>query len=136
MLMQFEQMKKMGGMMGFLDKLPGMSGAGIQQAIEQANPEKQVKKMEAIIQSMTVKERRNPDLMNPSRKKRIAAGCGMDVAEVNKLIKQQAQMAKMMKKFANPSGMSKMMRSLGNMQKQFGGGGGMGPLFGNNDQKK
>ncbi|MDV4271533.1 signal recognition particle protein [Acinetobacter baumannii] len=136
MLMQFEQMKKMGGMMGFLDKLPGMSSAGIQQAIEQANPEKQVKKMEAIIQSMTVKERRNPDLMNPSRKKRIAAGCGMDVAEVNKLIKQQAQMAKMMKKFANPSGMSKMMRSLGNMQKQFGGGGGMGPLFGNNDQKK
>ncbi|MFX7556130.1 signal recognition particle protein, partial [Acinetobacter baumannii] len=77
----------------------------IQQAIEQANPEKQVKKMEAIIQSMTIKERRNPDLMNPSRKKRIAAGCGMDVAEVNKLIKQQAQMAKMMKKFANPSGM-------------------------------
>lgn len=68
MLMQFEQMKKMGGMMGFLDKLPGMSSAGIQQAIEQANPEKQVKKMEAIIQSMTVKERRNPDLMNPSRK--------------------------------------------------------------------
>jgi len=113
-----------------------MSSAGIQQAIEQANPEKQVKKMEAIIQSMTIKERRNPDLMNPSRKKRIAAGCGMDVAEVNKLIKQQAQMAKMMKKFANPSGMSKMMRSLGNMQKQFGGGGGMGPLFGNNDQKK
>ena len=68
MLMQFEQMKKMGGMMGFLDKLPGMSSAGIQQAIEQANPEKQVKKMEAIIQSMTIKERRNPDLMNPSRK--------------------------------------------------------------------
>ena len=67
MLMQFEQMKKM-DMMGFLDKLPGMSSAGIQQAIEQANPEKQVKKMEAIIQSMTIKERRNPDLMNPSRK--------------------------------------------------------------------
>ena len=121
-------------MMGFLDKLPGMSNAGIQDAIAQANPEKQVKKMEAIIQSMTIKERRNPDLMNPSRKKRIAAGCGMDVAEVNKLIKQHAQMAKMMKKFANPSGMAKMMRSLGNMQKQFGGGG-MGPLFGNKDQK-
>ncbi len=128
------QMNKMGGMMGFLDKLPGMSNSGIQDAIAQANPEKQVKKMEAIIQSMTIKERRNPDLMTPSRKKRIAAGCGMDVAEVNKLIKQHAQMAKMMKKFANPSGMAKMMRSLGNMQKQFGGGG-MGPLFGNKDQK-
>ncbi|WP_151778212.1 signal recognition particle protein [Acinetobacter brisouii] len=136
MLTQFEQMSKMGGMMGFLDKLPGMSGAGLQQAIQQANPEKQVKKMEAIILSMTLKERRNPDLMNPSRKKRIAAGCGMDVAEVNKLIKQHAQMAKMMKKFANPSGIGKMMRSLSGMQKQFGGGGGMGPLFGNNDQKK
>ena len=74
MLMQFEQMKKMGGMMGFLDKLPGMSSAGIQQAIEQANPEKQVKKMEAIIQSMTIKERRNPDLMNPSRKNVLQLG--------------------------------------------------------------
>ena len=67
----------MGGMMGFLDKLPGMSGAGIQQAIEQANPENK-SKMEAIIQSMTVKERRNPDLMNPSRKTycgRLWYGC-------------------------------------------------------------
>ena len=135
MLMQFEQMNKMGGMMGFLDKLPGMSNAGIQDALAQANPEKQVKKMEAIIQSMTIKERRNPDLMNPSRKKRIAAGCGMDVVEVNKLIKQHAQMAKMMKKFANPSGMAKMMKSLSGMQKQFGGGGGMGPLFGGNEKK-
>ena len=135
MLMQFEQMNKMGGMMGFLDKLPGMSNAGLQDALAQANPEKQVKKMEAIIQSMTIKERRNPDLMNPSRKKRIAAGCGMEVAEVNKLIKQHAQMAKMMKKFANPSGMAKMMKSLGGLQKQFGGGGGMGPLFGGNDKK-
>lgn len=54
--------------MGFLDKLPGMSNSGIQQAIEQANPEKQVKKMEAIIQSMTPKERKNPDIINPSRK--------------------------------------------------------------------
>ncbi|WP_313660145.1 signal recognition particle protein [Acinetobacter variabilis] len=135
MLMQFEQMNKMGGMMGFLDKLPGMSNSGIQDAIAQANPEKQVKKMEAIIQSMTIKERRNPDLMNPSRKKRIAAGCGMEVSEVNKLIKQHAQMAKMMKKFANPSGMAKMMKSLSGLQKQFGGGGGMGPLFGGNDKK-
>ena len=112
-----------------------MSNAGLQDALAQANPEKQVKKMEAIIQSMTIKERRNPDLMNPSRKKRIAAGCGMEVAEVNKLIKQHAQMAKMMKKFANPSGMAKMMKSLGGLQKQFGGGGGMGPLFGGNDKK-
>ena len=132
--MQWEQMKKMGGIWGSLDKLPGMSDAGIQGALTQTSPEKQVKKMEAIIQSMTIKERRNPDLMNPSRKKRIAAGCGMDVVEVNKLIKQHAQMAKMMKKFANPSGMAKTMKSLSGMQKQFGGGGGMGPLFGGNEK--
>lgn len=71
-----------------------MSNAGIQDALAQANPEKQVKKMEAIIQSMTIKERRNPDLMNPSRKKRIAAGCGMDVVEVNKLIKKMRRWRK------------------------------------------
>ena len=84
---------------------------------------------------MHIKVRRHPDLINPRRKKRIAAGCGMDVVEVNKLIKQHAQMAKMMKKFANPSGMAKMMKSLRGMQKQFGGGGGMGPLFGGNEKK-
>lgn len=135
MLIQFQQMKKMGGMAGFLDKLPGMSGSGIQQAIEQANPENQVKKMEAIIQSMTIKERRNPDIINPSRKKRIAAGCGTEVSEINKLLKQHTQMAKMMKKFSNPSGIAKMLKSIQGMQKQMGGqAGGMGPLFGGNDQ--
>ncbi len=66
MLMQFEQMNKMGGMMGFLDKLPGMSNAGIQDALAQANPEKQVKKMEAIIQSMTIKERRKSVVIQTS----------------------------------------------------------------------
>lgn len=133
MLTQFEQMKKMGGMAGFLDKLPGMSGSGIQQAMEQAQPEKQVKKMQAIILSMTIKERRNPDIINPSRKKRIAAGCGMDIQDINRLLKQHAQMAKMMKKFSNPSGISKMMRGIQSMQNKMGAnGGGVGPLFGNN----
>ena len=141
MLTQFEQMHKMGGMMGFLDKLPGMSGSGIQQAVEQAQPEKQVKKMQAIIQSMTVKERRNPDIINPSRKKRIAAGCGMEVQDINRLLKQHSQMAKMMKKFSSPSGIGKMMRGIQTMQGKMGGnmggsGGGMGPLFGGSDQDK
>ncbi|MCH4248356.1 signal recognition particle protein [Acinetobacter populi] len=138
MLTQFEQMKKMGGMAGFLDKLPGMSGSGIQEALEKAQPENQVKKMEAIIQSMTIKERRNPDIINPSRKKRIAAGCGMEIQDVNRLLKQHAQMAKMMKKFSNPSGISKMLRGIQGMQNKMGGGngGGVGPLFGGNDQKK
>lgn len=135
MLTQFEQMKNMGGMMGFLDKLPGMNTAGLQQAIEQAQPEKHVKKMEAIIQSMTLKERRNPDLMNASRKRRIAAGAGVDVQEVNKLIKHHAQMAKMMKKFSSPQGISKMLRGIQTMQKKMGGNNSMGPLFGGGAEK-
>ncbi|MFB2538946.1 MULTISPECIES: signal recognition particle protein [unclassified Acinetobacter] len=135
MLTQFEQMKNMGGMMGFLDKLPGMNGAGLQQAIEQAQPEKHVKKMEAIIQSMTLKERRDPDLMNASRKRRIAAGAGVDVQEVNKLIKHHAQMAKMMKKFSSPSGINKMLRGIQTMQKKMGGNSSMGPLFGGGAEK-
>lgn len=128
MLIQFEQMKNMGGMAGFLDKLPGMSGSGIQQALEQAKPEKEVGKMEAIIRSMTIKERRNPDIINPSRKRRIAAGCGMEVQDVNRLLKQHSQMAKMMRKFSSPGGIAKMMRGMKEMQ--GGGGGGLGPLFG------
>lgn len=136
MLVQFEQMKKMGGMAGFLDKLPGMSGAGIQQALDQAQPEKQVKKMQAIIQSMTIKERRHPDIINSSRKKRIAAGCGMEIQDINRLLKQHSQMAKMMKKLSNPSGLSKMMRGIQDMQKSMGGGmPGVGPLFGNKNKK-
>ena len=138
MLMQFEQMKNMGGMMGFLDKLPGMNNSGIQQAIEEAQPEQQVKKMEAIIYSMTIKERRNPDIINAGRKKRIAAGCGMEVQDVNRLLKQHAQMAKMMKKFSTPNGISKMLRGIQTMQQKMGGGnaGGMGPLFGDNSLPK
>lgn len=128
MLTQFEQMKNMGGMAGFLDKLPGMSGSGIQQALEQAKPEKEVGKMEAIIRSMTIKERRNPDIINPSRKRRIAAGCGMEIQDVNRLLKQHSQMAKMMRKFSSPGGIAKMMRGMKELQ--GGGGGGLGPLFG------
>jgi signal recognition particle subunit SRP54 len=100
MMLQFEQMKSMGGMAGFLDKLPGMSGSGMQQAVQDAKPEAAMKKMESIIQSMTIKERRDPELINASRKRRIAAGCGMEIQDVNRLLKQHDQMAKMMKKIA------------------------------------
>ncbi|XID74508.1 signal recognition particle protein [Alkanindiges sp. WGS2144] len=133
MLIQFEQMKNMGGMAGFLDKLPGMSGSGIQQALEQAKPEKEVSKMEAIIRSMTIKERRNPDIINPSRKRRIAAGCGMEIQDINRLLKQHNQMAKMMRKFSSPGGIAKMMRGMKEMQ---GGGGGLGPLFGGAEESQ
>jgi signal recognition particle subunit SRP54 len=133
MMMQFEQMKAMGGMAGFLDKLPGMSGSGMQQAVQDAKPEAAMKKMESIIQSMTIKERRDPELINASRKRRIAAGCGMEIQDVNRLLKQHDQMAKMMKKIANPAGMMKMVKAMKNLGSGGGSGSGMGgagPLFG------
>lgn len=150
MLIQFEQMRNMGGMAGFIDKLPGMSGSGIQQALQDARPEKELKKMESIILSMTIKERRNPDIINPSRKRRIAAGCGMEIQDINRLLKQHSQMSKMMKKFSSPSGIAKMMRGMKGMQQGMGAGpggmlgtggmggmpGGLGPLFGGKDDKK
>lgn len=135
MLTQFEQMRNMGGMASFLDKLPGMGGSGMQQAVQDANPESAMKGMEAIIQSMTVKERRNPDLINNSRKRRIAAGCGKDIQEVNRLLKQHSQMAKMMKKLSNPAGIGKMIKAMQGLQKG-GNTGSMGPLFSQaNDMK-
>ena len=130
MMTQFDQMKAMGGMAGFLDKLPGMSGSKMQKDVDDAKPEAAMKKMESIVQSMTVIERRNPDVINASRKRRIASGCGLEIQDVNRLLKQHDQMAKMMKKIANPAGMMKMVKAM----KNLGGGGGMspgtGPLFG------
>ncbi len=130
MLLQFEQMKAMGGMAGFLDKLPGMSGSKMQKDVDDAKPEAAMKKMESIIQSMTIKERRDPDLINASRKRRIAAGCGMEIQDVNRLLKQHDQMAKMMKKIANPAGMMKMVKAMKNLAGGGGMGPGTGPLFG------
>ena len=107
----------------------------MQQAVQDANPESAMKGMEAIIQSMTVKERRNPDLINNSRKRRIAAGCGKDIQEVNRLLKQHSQMAKMMKKLSNPAGIGKMIKAMQGLQKG-GNTGSMGPLFSQaNDMK-
>jgi len=74
--------------------------------------DKDVKRMVAIIQSMTARERAFPDLIKGSRKRRIAAGCGLQVQDVNRLLKQQMQMADMMKKFSKGGGMAKMMRGL------------------------
>lgn len=132
LLTQFQQMKNLGGMAGFLDKMPGMSGADIQKAVSDAKPEEKVKEMEALIHSMTPFERKNPDKINPSRKRRIAAGAGKDVQNVNQLLKQHKQMAKMMKMLSDPSGISKMMKAVQGLTKGMGGGG--GPLFGQNNQ--
>lgn len=91
------QIKKMGSLTDILNMLPGVN----QKALNNVEiDENQTKRIEAIILSMTPEERANPDLMNPSRKNRIAKGAGVDVAEVNKLVKQFEQMRKMMKQFS------------------------------------
>ncbi|MFX5839439.1 signal recognition particle protein, partial [Acinetobacter baumannii] len=82
MLEQFQQMRNLGGMGGLLDKLPGMNSAAVQQAMAGGAPEKQMKQMEAVIQSMTPAERRKPDLINGSRKRRIANGSGTTIQDV------------------------------------------------------
>ena len=95
-LESMEQMKNMGGMIKLLDMRQCMVGSQLKQ-IEDAMDEKKMAQIEAMILSMTPKERANPDLLNPSRKKRIAAGAGVDISEVNKLVKQFDQSRKMMK---------------------------------------
>lgn len=97
MLSQFEEMKKMGSMKDVLSMLPGMGGKAIS---EDQIDEKALGKSEAIIRSMTRKERQNPNLLNASRRKRIAAGSGTTVQDVNRLIKQFEESQKMMKQFS------------------------------------
>lgn len=113
MLDQFEQMKKMGGMSSMLKMLPGLGKMAAQ--LEEANMDENVfKGQEAIILSMTMTERSKPALLNASRKKRIATGSGTSVQEINKLVKQHQQMAKVMKKMRKMGmgGMMKQMKSL------------------------
>lgn len=106
-----------------LDKLPGMGNMA--QVAQQANMGKQFKVMEAIIGSMTPDERRNPDNLNGSRKRRITQGSGTQIQDLNRLLKQHKQMAKMMQKMKG-GGMAKMMRGMGGMLP-----GGMPPGLGN-----
>ena len=99
-LESMNQMKNMGGISSILSMMPGMGGAlgGLKQSdIESAVNEDKLKRTEAIILSMTKKERQNPDILNPQRKHRIAKGAGVDIAEVNRLVKQFEQSKKMMK---------------------------------------
>ena len=98
-LESMNQMKNMGGISSILSMIPGVGGAQMKQ-IEDAIDEKKMAQIEAIIYSMTPAERSNPDILNPSRKKRIAAGAGVDISEVNKLVKQFDQSRKMMKQYS------------------------------------
>ena len=115
-LESMKQMRKMGGLSSILSMMPGMgiSGADLEGAID----EKQMARMEAIVLSMTVEERQNPKLLNPSRKHRIAKGAGVDIAVVNRFIKQFEQSQKMMKQLPGLMGGKKGRRG-------FGGFGGM-----------
>ncbi|MCX6020988.1 MAG: signal recognition particle protein, partial [Chloroflexi bacterium] len=109
---QITQMRKMGGMSALLDKLPAQLAGQVNPA--QMQDDTQIRRIEGIINSMTPKERAYPDLLKASRKRRIAAGAGVQVQEVNRLLKQFEQMQKMMKQMQK-GGMAKMMRSMKGM---------------------
>lgn len=109
-LAQLQQMKKMGGMSNLLDKLPGMSA--LPSAAKAQLDDKVIVKMEAIVRSMTRRERRFPDIIRGSRKRRIAAGSGTEVQDINRLLKQFTQMQKMMKRFSKAGGLKNLMRGL------------------------
>jgi len=126
---QIQQMKNMGGLTSMLEKLPGMGNLG-QMAKQTDAAEKNFKQMEAIIYSMTRQERQFPDKINGSRKKRIAAGSGTQIQDVNRVLKQHSQMQKMMKKMTAKGGMRKMMRAMGGMGGAGGPGGPGGPFGG------
>ncbi len=115
-LESMKQMRKMGGLGSLMGMMPGM-GMGKMPEIDTDQAEKQMARTEAIIYSMTPKERRDPKLLNPSRKNRIAKGAGVDIAEVNRLVKQFEQMKKMMKQMPGMMGGKKGRR------------GGMGSMF-------
>ncbi|MCP4984298.1 MAG: signal recognition particle protein [Gammaproteobacteria bacterium] len=108
---QFSQMEKMGGLGSLVDKLPGM-GSGVSQAMQNPAHTKQMKRMVAIIDSMTPLERRKPELINGSRKRRVAQGSGTQIQDVNRLLKQHKQMQRMMKKMGSKGGMANMMRGM------------------------
>ena len=117
-LMQLSQMKKMGGLSGLMDKLPTAMTAKAGK-VDMDKAERDAKRMEGIILSMTALERRKPDLLKASRKRRIAAGAGVHVQEVNRLLNQFEQMQGMMKKMKG-GGLMKMMKRMGGMKGLMG----------------
>ena len=124
-LESMKQMRKMGGLGSIMNMLPGLGGMGglgkgKMPDIDADDAEQKMARVEAIIYSMTIKERQNPDIITPQRKRRIAAGAGVDISEVNKMMKQFEQMQKMMKMLKGKGKKRKMLPGLGGM-------GGMGP---------
>ena len=117
-LMQISQMKKMGGLSGLMDKLPSAMTAKAGK-VDMDKAERDVRRMEGIIQSMTALERRKPELLKASRKRRVAAGAGVQVQEVNRMLNQFEQMQGMMKKMKG-GGLMKMMKRMGGMKGMMG----------------
>ena len=113
-LAQMQQVKKMGSMQSIMGMMPGMSGVELP-----GDADKQMKRTEAIIQSMTIQERRKPGILNGNRRMRIAKGAGVQILEVNRLIKQFEQMQKLMKMMKGGN-QQKLMRQ---MQQMKGRGG-------------
>jgi signal recognition particle subunit SRP54 len=110
---QLSQMLNMGGMGALLEKLPAGLGGGAMKAAQQQFDDRQIRRQIAIIDSMTPRERRNPGIISGSRKRRIAQGAGLAIPDVNRLLKQHAQMQKMMKKMTRGGGLKNLMRGLG-----------------------
>jgi signal recognition particle subunit SRP54 len=109
---QLKQIKKMGPLSQILGMLPGQMGA-VAKSVDPHDVEKQLKSVEAIISSMTPQERRDPRILNASRRRRIAAGCGKDVQDVNRLIKQFRDVQKLMKQFQKTGGRGNINRLFG-----------------------
>ncbi|MCE3039902.1 signal recognition particle protein [Helicobacter anatolicus] len=113
---QIENIKKLGSMSSIISMIPGLGGmAGALKNVDLDNSI-EIKNIKAMVNSMTPKERENPDLLNGSRRKRIAQGSGLEVSDINRLIKQFDNAAKMAKKFSNKASMQELMSMMGQMQ--------------------
>ena len=121
-LAQIQQMKQMGGLSSLMDKLPSQLTAKAGQ-MDMDKVERDIRRKQGIIHSMTLKERSKPELIKATRKRRIAAGAGVQVQDVNRLLKEFEQMQDMMKKMQG-GGLMKMMKRMGAMKGMMGGGGG------------
>ncbi len=120
-LEQMESMKKMGSMSSMMSMIPGMSGMGKAMKDFDFENSSELKNIKSMVSSMTKKEREEPDLLNNSRKQRIATGCGLTIVEINRMIKQFKNAGKMAKKFSGKNGMKQLQSMMGGM----GGPGGM-----------
>ncbi|MBV5321837.1 MAG: signal recognition particle protein [Sulfuricurvum sp.] len=115
-LEQMESLKKMGSMKSIMGMIPGMGGMASALKDFDLENSSQLKQIKALVSSMTVKEREDPELLNNSRKARLAKGCGLDIIEVNRILKQFKNASKMAKRFSGKSGMKDLQSMMGQMQ--------------------